>query len=342
MFPLKGGEMFVLWLTEEEMSLKHVARVSTKINFPEESTNIQMLTFRNKYYSKMALCWHPSRLAQSTGTRAAPIWRQTWPVDLSLSCCFPLCTALFVPGFPLSAGSWQFKESSNCYFSDRGRNKGAPCLLFAQFSPFKWNDEIGWISASEGQELLWRSEAVLTCLCEPPPAPLSLLVLQGSWHSWLLHVGKQHSSGCRQEGLRFPLSLQQQFLAFPAGCLLLQGKDRADSQTISQESFPVSAWRSKEGFVAAWGWWGSWAVVTSGLAEIQIREMCLFSHLRLESSRPVEKGQVHIQHSSGRGKIHFRSTWERGKFCSWEVPGNFTKFPCSILPKIFMRHVEIK
>lgn len=63
-------KIFVLWLTEEEMSLKHITGVSTKI---KESTNIQTLTFRNRLYSKMALCSQPSHLAQSTGTRAAPI-----------------------------------------------------------------------------------------------------------------------------------------------------------------------------------------------------------------------------------------------------------------------------
>lgn len=67
-------------------------------------------------------------------------------------------------------------------------------------------------------------------------------------------------------------------------------------------------------------------MVTSSLAEIQLREMCLFSHLRLESSQPVEKG--HIQHFSGRDKIHSRSTWERGKFCSWKYLE---------MSKIFMR-----
>lgn len=197
--PLKGDEMFILWLTEEEMCLKQITGVSTKINFLKESTDIQMLTFRNKYHSKMAQCSHPSHLAQSTGTRAAPIWRQTWPADVSLPPCFPLCTALFVSGFLSVQALGSLKRTVIATSVMEGKIKGAPCLLFAQLSPFKWNEEIGWISALEGWEL-WAS-------CDVPvwASPPSLLALHGSCHCWPLHVGKQHSSGCRA-GIPSPCS----------------------------------------------------------------------------------------------------------------------------------------
>lgn len=83
---------------------------------------------------------------------------------------------------------------------------------------------------------------------------------------------------------------------FPSCSFTVTGRDGDDSHDMSQESFPVSAWWSEEEFVASCSSLGSCAAVTSSLAKLQARETCLFSHRQLESTQPVEKGQVHIQY----------------------------------------------
>lgn len=183
--------------------------------------------------------------------------------------CFTFCTILFMSEFFSVQTAWHFKENSNYYLNEKGKNLHNPLPLnekewwnVINFSLWRTGRAcLRWCGSSDAVKMCWRACASrLQLLTAAFTEILSLMAAP---------CGKETRLWVQAGRMQSPPSLQQQALAFPACCSsTVTGRDRDESHNVWQESLSASARQSKEGFVAAWGSLGSCAAVTSSLAEL--------------------------------------------------------------------------
>lgn len=201
-------------------------------------------------------------------------------------------------------------------------------MKFDEFLPLKERS-----CGSRLMQLFWRNKAALTCTREPPPA-LRCWFYKGfvtdGYAVWESKTALGAGMTANPSVTAATLSLFQLFIyCYREGQGWLSWRLTGELSCVS--------WQSREGFVAAWGSLGSCAAATSSLAQLQVRETCLFSHLQLESTQPVEKGQVHIQYSLQTGA---RSTSEAHRKEEDFVLGSTWKFYNPLPPLCCLKYQQ--
>lgn len=150
--------------------------------------------------------------------------------------CFTFCTILFMSEFSVQT-AWHFKENSNYYLNEKGKNLHNPLPLnekewwnVINFSLWRTGRAcLRWCGSSDAVKMCWRACASrLQLLTAAFTEILSLMAAL---------CGKETQLWVQAGRMQSPPSLRQQALAFPAVHLLWQGRTGMNPTMSHRKAF---------------------------------------------------------------------------------------------------------